>query len=35
VVFFPGLAMGLAMFGLNLLGDAVRDLADVRMRTDA
>ncbi len=29
---FPGLAISLAVFGLNMLGDAVRDLTDVRLR---
>ncbi|MEK6709009.1 MAG: ABC transporter permease [Nitrospinota bacterium] len=29
---FPGLALSLAVFGLNLLGDAVRDLLDPKLR---
>jgi peptide/nickel transport system permease protein len=29
---FPGLALGLAVFGFNVLGDALRDLLDPRMR---
>jgi ABC-type dipeptide/oligopeptide/nickel transport system permease subunit len=32
LVFFPGVAISLAVFGLNLLGDAIRDLADPRLR---
>lgn len=32
MVFFPGLAISLAVFGLNLLGDAIRDLTDPRLR---
>jgi ABC-type dipeptide/oligopeptide/nickel transport system permease subunit len=30
--FFPGLAISLAVFALNLLGDAIRDIADPRLR---
>jgi peptide/nickel transport system permease protein len=33
MVFFPGVAISLTVFGLNLLGDAVRDLVDPRLRT--
>ena len=33
VAFFPGLALMLAVFCFNLLGDAVRDLIDPRRRT--
>jgi peptide/nickel transport system permease protein len=29
---FPGLAISLTVFGLNLLGDAIRDLTDPRLR---
>ena len=29
---FPGLAISLTVFGLNLLGDALRDLTDPRLR---
>jgi peptide/nickel transport system permease protein len=29
---FPGLAISLTVFGLNLFGDAVRDLTDPRLR---
>lgn len=32
MVFFPGLAISLAVFGLNLLGDSIRDLTDPRLR---
>jgi peptide/nickel transport system permease protein len=32
MVFFPGLAISLAVFGLNLLGDTIRDLTDPRLR---
>jgi peptide/nickel transport system permease protein len=31
-IFFPGVAISLAVFGLNLLGDAIRDLTDPRLR---
>jgi ABC-type dipeptide/oligopeptide/nickel transport system permease subunit len=31
-IFFPGLAISLTVFGLNLLGDAIRDLTDPRLR---
>ena len=31
---FPGLAISLAIFGFNLLGDALRDLLDPRLRSD-
>jgi peptide/nickel transport system permease protein len=29
---WPGLALGLAVFGINMLGDALRDLLDPRLR---
>ncbi len=29
---FPGLALSLAVFGFNVLGDALRDLLDPRLR---
>ena len=29
---FPGLAIGLTVFGLNRLGEAMRDLTDVKRR---
>lgn len=32
VVIFPGLAISLAVFGFNMLGDALRDLLDPRLR---
>ncbi|MBI1959827.1 MAG: ABC transporter permease [Candidatus Rokubacteria bacterium] len=32
MVFFPGLAISLAVFGLNLLGDSIRDVTDPRLR---
>jgi peptide/nickel transport system permease protein len=31
-IFFPGLAISLTVFGLNLFGDAIRDLTDPRLR---
>jgi peptide/nickel transport system permease protein len=33
LVIFPGVAISLAVFGTNLLGDALRDLLDPRQRT--
>ena len=30
--FFPGLALTLAIFAFNVLGDALRDLLDRRLR---
>jgi peptide/nickel transport system permease protein len=32
LIFFPGGAISLAVFALNLLGDAIRDIADPRLR---
>jgi len=32
IAFFPGLAIALVVYGLNLFGDAVRDLTDARLR---
>ena len=32
MVLFPGLAISLTVFGLNLLGDAIRDVTDPRLR---
>ncbi|GAB4325512.1 MAG: ABC transporter permease [Dehalococcoidia bacterium] len=32
---FPGAALSLAVFGFNMLGDALRDLLDPRLRTGA
>jgi peptide/nickel transport system permease protein len=31
---FPGLTIALAVFGVNLLGDALRDVLDPRLRSD-
>jgi len=31
-VLFPGAAISLALFGINLFGDGVRDLLDPRMK---
>lgn len=33
IAFFPGFALMLAVFSFNLLGDALRDILDPRMRT--
>ena len=33
IAFFPGCAIALSVFGLNLFGDAVRDVMDPRLRT--
>ncbi len=32
MVFFPGLTISLAVFGLNLFGDSIRDVTDPRLR---
>jgi peptide/nickel transport system permease protein len=32
LAFWPGLALTLAIFGINMLGDALRDLLDPRLR---
>jgi peptide/nickel transport system permease protein len=32
IALFPGLAISLAVFGLNMFGDAMRDLTDVKLR---
>ena len=32
LIFFPGAAISLTVFGLNLLGDAIRDVTDPRLR---
>jgi peptide/nickel transport system permease protein len=32
LIFFPRVAISLAVFALNLLGDAIRDIADPRLR---
>ena len=34
IIWFPGLAIALAVFGFNLLGDALRDVLDPRLRTE-
>jgi peptide/nickel transport system permease protein len=33
LVFFPGLAISLAVFAFNLFGDALRDWLDPKFRT--
>ena len=33
LVIFPGMAISLAVFGANLLGDALRDMLDPRLRS--
>jgi peptide/nickel transport system permease protein len=32
IAFFPGAAISLVVFGLNLLGDSIRDITDAKMR---
>jgi peptide/nickel transport system permease protein len=32
MIFFPGVAISLTVFGLNLLGDSIRDITDPRLR---
>jgi peptide/nickel transport system permease protein len=32
IAIFPGLAIMLAMFGVNIFGDALRDVLDPRLR---
>jgi peptide/nickel transport system permease protein len=32
IALFPGVAISLVVFGLNLLGDAIRDMTDAKMR---
>ena len=34
LVVFPGIALTLTVFSLNMFGDAVRDVLDPRLRTD-
>jgi len=34
IIWFPGLAIALAVFGFNLFGDALRDVLDPRLRTE-
>jgi peptide/nickel transport system permease protein len=31
LAFFPGMAISLAVFGFNMLGDALRDLLGIRL----
>jgi peptide/nickel transport system permease protein len=31
---FPGIALSMAIFGFNMLGDALRDLLDPRLRSN-
>jgi peptide/nickel transport system permease protein len=31
---FPGLALSVTVFGINLLGDTLRDILDPRLRGD-
>ena len=33
-VLYPGLALALLVFGINIVGDAIRDLIDPRLRTE-
>jgi peptide/nickel transport system permease protein len=33
-VLYPGLALALLVFSINLAGDAIRDLLDPRLRTE-
>jgi peptide/nickel transport system permease protein len=33
LVIYPGVAISLAVFGANLLGDALRDMLDPRLRS--
>ena len=32
MAFWPGLALSIAVFGINMLGDALRDILDPRLR---
>ena len=32
LAFFPGLAITIAVFGFNMMGDALRDILDPRLR---
>jgi peptide/nickel transport system permease protein len=32
MAFFPGLALSVLVFGVNIVGDAIRDLFDPRLR---
>jgi len=32
MAFYPGLALSLLVFGVNIVGDAIRDVVDPRLR---
>jgi peptide/nickel transport system permease protein len=32
MAFYPGLALSLLVFGVNIVGDAIRDVLDPRLR---
>ena len=32
LAFWPGLALAIVIYGINMLGDAMRDLLDPRLR---
>ena len=32
LAFWPGFALAIAVYGINMLGDAVRDIIDPRLR---
>jgi peptide/nickel transport system permease protein len=34
IMFFPGLAISLAVLGMNILGDGLRDVLDPRLRIE-
>jgi peptide/nickel transport system permease protein len=34
-ILYPGLALGILVLAINIVGDAVRDLLDPRLRTEA
>jgi peptide/nickel transport system permease protein len=34
-ILYPGLALGILVLAINIFGDAVRDLLDPRLRTEA
>jgi peptide/nickel transport system permease protein len=34
-ILYPGLALGVLVLAINIFGDAVRDLLDPRLRTEA
>jgi peptide/nickel transport system permease protein len=33
MAFYPGLALSVLVFGVNIVGDAIRDVLDPRLRT--